>query len=145
MQSANIRIVVVDNYAPWRLFVALALAARPDIHVVAEAGDGLTALQKVTELQPDVVITAIRLPDIGGIELARQIGKLAPMTKTMFLTDVCSEKVVKEGLSTGAYCYVLKADAARDLLPALEALLQDDYFVSLRAIRAPHNGGPFLA
>lgn len=105
----------------------------------------MTALQKVTELQPDVVITAIRLPDIGGIELARRIGKLAPMTKIMFLTEICSEKMVKEGLSAGAYCYVLKADAAQDLLPAMEALLHGDYFVSLRAVRAPHNEGPFLA
>lgn len=134
----------MDKYAPWRRFVTLALAVRPDIHVIAEAVDGATAIQKVTELHPDVVVMDIRLPDVAGIEVARQIRTLAPTTKILFLTEICSEKMVKEGLSTGAYCYVVKLDAARDLLPAMEALLQDDYFVSLRAVRSPEYEGPFL-
>lgn len=113
------------------------------IKIVGEAANGETALQKVAELQPDIVIVDICLPDTAGPEIARQIMELSPGTKVLFLTGISSEAVVKEVLKTGAYGYVLKCEAARDLLAAVEALLANDYFISVGAIRssAPDDPG----
>jgi DNA-binding NarL/FixJ family response regulator len=145
VEPATVRVLVVDSYEPWRRFVVLALRAKPHMQVVAEAGDGITAIQKVTELQPDIVILELCLPDAAGPEIAREILNLAPATTILFLTGVSSEAMVKDALSSGAHGYVLKSEAAQDLLPALEALLAKDYFVSLGAIRssAPPDGPCF--
>jgi DNA-binding NarL/FixJ family response regulator len=136
VKSSTVRLLVVDNYQPWRRFVALALTVKPYIQVVGEAEDGITAIQKLTELQPDIVILDLCLPDAAGPEIARQMMKLAPQTKILFLAGLSSEEIVKKVLSSGAYGYVLKSEAARDLVPAVEALLVNDYFVSLGAIRS---------
>lgn len=145
VEPSTVRVLVVDSYEPWRRFVVLALRAKPHIQVVAEAGDGITALQKVAELKPDIVILDLCLPDVPGPEIASQILSLAPETLILFLTGVASEAVVKEALGSGAHGYVLKSDAAQDLVPALESLLAKDYFVSPGAIRssAPPDGPCF--
>jgi DNA-binding NarL/FixJ family response regulator len=122
---STVRVLIVDDYAPWRRFVALALAGRPEIKIVGEAENGLTAIQKVTELQPDIVTLDIGLPDIVGIEVARQIKVLAPEAKIIFLSENSSEDIVKSALSTGAFAYVLKSRAASDLLRAVEAVLPE--------------------
>lgn len=144
MQSSIVRIFVVDDYAPWRHFVAFAVAERPELQVVGEAPDGLTAIHKATELQPDVVVLDIGLPDITGIEVARQIMAASPQTKILFLTDNESRAVVKEALSTGALAYVAKSDAAADLLPAMKALLAGKNFVSLRLLVRGDSDGPLF-
>ena len=70
MLSSIIRVLVVDDYEPWIRFVSTALAVQPRINVVGEARDGLTAIQKVAELKPDVVVLDIGLPDMNGIQVA---------------------------------------------------------------------------
>jgi len=129
-----VRILVVDNYELWPRFVILALAGRPDVEIVGEVQTGLAAIQMATELQPDVVVLDIGLPDLGGIEAARQILKLAPKTKILFLTQNTSEDFVHVAMDAGAHGYVVKASAAQDFLPALEAVLLGNRFVSPSAI-----------
>lgn len=109
---------------------------KPYIQIVAEAADGTTALNKVAELKPDIVILDACLPDIAGPDVTRQILSLSPGTKVLFLTGISSEALVKDVLKTGAHGYVLKCEAAQDLVPAVEALLANDYFVSVGAIRS---------
>lgn len=129
----TVRVLVVDDYAPWMHFITVALALKPEIKVVGEAQDGLTAIQKVVELKPDLVVLDIGLPDMSGIQVARRILELAPTVRILFLTENTTPEVVRAALLTGAQGYVVKSFAARELLPALEALLLDCYFVSAAA------------
>lgn len=133
MLLPTVRVLVVDDYAPWMHFITVALALKPEIKVVGEAQDGLTAIQKVVELKPDLVVLDIGLPDMSGIQVARRILELAPTVRILFLTENTTPEVVRAALLTGAQGYVVKSFAARELLPALEALLLDCYFVSAAA------------
>lgn len=132
LQSA-VRVLIVDDFDPWRHFIVLALAVRPEIQIVGEAKDGSTAIQSAQEHHPDLVILDIGLPDIDGLQVARQINLLSPKTKIIFLTEAYRQEIVVAALSTGACGYVLKSDAARDLLPALQAVLLGNRFISPKA------------
>ena len=148
MFVCNIKVLVVDDYAPWLHFVSLALGVKPEVQIVGSAQDGLTAIQKTSELKPDVVILDIGLPDMSGIQVARQILKMAPKTRILFLTENTSRDIVRDALLTGALGYVVKSFAAKDLVPALDAVLLDCYFVSAaaatpRLLDGPTFGKPF--
>lgn len=144
MFLCNIKVLVVDDYAPWLHFVSLALAVKPEIEIVGQAQDGLTAIQKAAELKPDVVILDIGLPDMSGIQVAKQILEIAPKTQIIFLTENTSRNIVRDALLTGAQGYVVKSAAAKDLVPALEAVLLDCHFVSAAAATPRLLDGPIF-
>lgn len=125
-----IRVLIVDDYAPWRRFIATSLASKQEIGLVDEAKDGLTGIQKALELQPDLVVLDMSLPDLSGIEIARKIRESVPKAKILFLTENSSQDIVRKALSTGAEGYVVKSRAARDLIPAVENLLLGKTFIS---------------
>ena len=133
MLSSTVRVLVVEDYVPWMHFISVALALKPEIKIVGKALDGFTAIQKVVELEPDLVVLDIGLPDMSGVQVARRILELAPTTRILFLTENTAPEIVRDALLTGAQGYVVKSSAARELLPALEALLLDCYFVSAAA------------
>ena len=126
---SSIRILVVEDFAPFRQFIHSTLGERTDSQVICEAVDGLEAVQKAEELKPDLILLDIGLPTLNGIEAARQIRKLAPESKIIFLTQESSADVIQEAISLGAWGYVVKARAATDLLPAVEAVIREQYFV----------------
>lgn len=97
---------------------------------MCELADGLEAVQKAEELKPDLILMDIGLPGLNGIEAGRQIRKLVPDAKIIFLTQESSEDVVQEALRLGARGYVVKTRAGSDLMPAVEAVLQGKQFVS---------------
>jgi len=130
MMPKSIRVLVVDDYEPWRRFVCSTLDKRPDLQTICEVSDGLEAVQKAQELQPDLILLDIGLPTLNGIEAARQIRQLSPNSKILFLSENRSLDVVEEAIRTGACGYVLKSDAASDLSPALEAVLQGQRFLN---------------
>lgn len=125
-----IRVLVVDDYEPFRRFVCLTLEQRPDLQVIGEASDGLEAVQKAVELHPELIVLDIGLPRLNGIEAARQIRKLRPECKILFLSQESSADVMQETLSLGASGYVVKAYAGSELLAAVEAVCQGRQFVS---------------
>ena len=127
---SSIRILVADDYEDWRRQICLLLQARPELHVICEASDGLEVVQRAEELKPDLIVLDIGLPSLNGIEAARQIRKLSPESKILFLSQESSADVVQEGLKLGALGYVVKARAGTDLLAAVEAVLQGRRFVS---------------
>jgi len=127
---SSIRILVVEDYEPLRRFVRSTVAKRPELQVVCEVSDGLEAVFKAAELQPDLIVLDIGLPSLNGIEVARRIRRLAPASRILFLTQESSADVAREALSVGALGYVAKAQAGRELLPALEAVCQGKQFVS---------------
>jgi len=102
----------------------------PKLQIIAEAVDGLEAVQKSEELQPDLILLDIGLPKLNGIEAARQIHERAPKSKILFLSENRSLDIVEEALRTGASGYVVKSDAATDLMAAVEAVLQGKQYVS---------------
>ncbi len=125
-----IRILVVDDYKPFRRFVCSTLAQTRDLQVIGEASDGLEAVRKAEELQPDLVVLDIDLPKLNGIEVARRIRELAPECKIIFSSQESSIDVVQEALGLGAHGYVVKAQAGNELLTAVETVRQGRRFVS---------------
>jgi CheY-like chemotaxis protein len=104
------------------------------LELIGELSDGLAAVQKAEELSPDLILLDIGLPTLNGIEAARQIRKLVPSAKIIFLSLESSGDVVQEAVGLGAKGYVVKALAGSELLPAVEAVLQGKLFVSAGVI-----------
>lgn len=126
----QVRILVVDDHEAFRQFVSSMLQERPNLEVIAEVQDGLEAVQHAEALQPDLVLLDIGLPKLSGIFAARQIRQLAPSAKIIFLTQESSADVVREAFALGARGYVIKVRAGKDLLAAIETVLQGKLFVS---------------
>ena len=108
------------------------LEERAEYQVIGEAEDGLEAIQKAEELQPDVILLDISLPKLNGIGAARQIRKRVPKARILFFSENTSSEIVQASLSTGASGYVVKLDAGSELFGALEAVIQGRQFVSRR-------------
>jgi DNA-binding NarL/FixJ family response regulator len=127
-----IRILLVDDFAPWRRFVFAIARKQPGWYVISEAADGLEAVQKAERLRPDLILLDIGLPKLSGIEAARQIRKVAPNSKILFVSTHDHWEIVDEALDTGASGYLVKADAGSELTKAVEAVFQDKQYVSSR-------------
>jgi two-component system nitrate/nitrite response regulator NarL len=130
LQESTIRVLVVDDYAPWREAICSILQRRNSFQVVGEATDGFKAVQKAQDLQPDLILLDLGLPSINGIEAARQIRVQCPNSKILIVTENRSPDMVEAALNAGALGYVVKANAAHDLIPAAELVLQGKQFVS---------------
>ena len=128
--SFIIRILIADDFKDWRRQVHLLLRARPDWQVINEASDGFEAIRKAEALKPDVILLDISLPKLNGIEAARRIRQLSPSTKIVFLSQNNDPDIVQAALSTGAEGYVHKSDAQSELLPAIDAVLPGEQFMS---------------
>jgi len=127
---AFVRILIVDDFASWRLCAARLLQSEPDLQVICQAADGLEAVEKSAALQPDLILLDIGLPNLNGLEAARQISKTTPGSKILFVTENCCRELVRVALDTGALGYLLKSDAATEMLPAVRAVLAGRQFVS---------------
>jgi DNA-binding NarL/FixJ family response regulator len=110
------------------------LQDHPRFQVIGEAADGLEAVQKSEELQPGLILLDIGLPKLNGIEVARRICAIVPSSKILFVSENQCPTIAEEALRAGACSrgYVVKSDACRDLLPALEAVADGKEFVSAR-------------
>lgn len=141
------RVLVVEDYEPFRRFICSTLAKRPELRIVGEASDGLHAVQKAEELQPALILLDIGLPTINGIEAACRISRLVPAAKVLFVSQNNDPDVVTAALSNGAKGYVRKENAKTDLLPAVEAVLRGDRFVSrgLHTEELPQAKSPYVA
>src|SRR5271155_1327046 len=106
------------------------LAMKRELQVVGEASDGPEAVQKAAELKPDLILLDIGLPTLNGIEAARQIRKLVPECKIIFLSQESSSEIIEEAMNVGASGYVVKSMAGHDLLTAVESVLLGGTFVS---------------
>jgi DNA-binding NarL/FixJ family response regulator len=129
---ASVRIFIVDDSGPWRRAICSMLQEYKDMEVICEGSDGLQAVEKSAALQPDVVLLDIGLPNLNGLEAARQIRKVSPHSRIIFLTSHNDPDLVDEALRIGASGFVIKADAASDLLSALSAVMRNQRFVRRR-------------
>jgi two-component system, NarL family, nitrate/nitrite response regulator NarL len=127
---AIIRLLVVDDFQLWRDCVQVHLEGHAKMRIAGFASDGLEALQKVGELQPDLVLLDIGLPRLSGIETARRIREVSPGCKIIFLTSHLHPEIVQAALEAGGCGYVHKEDAATELLPSLESVLVGKQYLS---------------
>jgi DNA-binding NarL/FixJ family response regulator len=125
-----VRILIVDDFDPWREFVILHLNDQSSVRVLGSASDGLEGLHKAEELQPDLILLDISLPKLNGIELARRVRRLVPKAKILFLSSNADPDVIRAAFCAGGAGYVLKMDAGGALLDAVEAVLLGKQFVS---------------
>jgi len=134
-----VRILVVDDFAEWRRTVASIISEDPGLDVVGEAVDGLEAVEKCKQLQPDLVVLDVGLPKISGLEAARRIREVSPNSKIIFLTATPGPGVMREALKIGAIAYVGKADALRDLMPAVRAAVGDEEYLRYTILPNPET------
>jgi DNA-binding NarL/FixJ family response regulator len=114
-----IRILVADDFEAWRVLVCRLLQPQSDWQIVAEASDGLEAVQKTIELRPDLVILDISMPHLNGLDACEKILESLPEVKVIFLSVNNHDEVMSAALAMGAEGYVLKANAVHDLIPAI--------------------------
>ena len=117
-----LRILLADDHEVVRRGLCAILRKQPEWEVCGEASNGREAVEKALSLKPHVVILDIGMPELNGLEATRQILKARPETKILVLTLQDSDHVVKEVLNAGARGFLLKSDAAQELVSAVEAL-----------------------
>jgi len=130
LATPRIRLLVVEDHDHFRGFISSILQKKSGLQIVCELADGLEAVQQAEKLQPDLILLDINLPGLSGIEAAQRIRMVAPDSKILFLSMESSPELVREGLNSGGRGYVVKKDAGRDLLAAVEAVVQGKHFVS---------------
>ena len=140
MGGSLIRVLVVDDYEPWQDFVSATLVSQVNVQVVGRVLDGLEAVRQAQQLQPDLILMDIGLPTLNCIEAARRIKNASPTSKILFVSENRSADIVGEALSIGANGYVLKSDAAGELLRAVNAVLEGKRYVSGSLARSDDNG-----
>jgi len=123
-------VLLVDDYEPFRRFVVTKLHAQPQLRIMGEVCDGAEAVQKIEELQPDLILLDVGLPNLNGIEAARRIREVSPNTRILFVSENRSTDIAEEALRAGGLGYVVKSDAEKDLLPGIDAALHGKRFIS---------------
>jgi DNA-binding NarL/FixJ family response regulator len=137
-----IRILIADDHEVVRQGVRTILEGQAGWVVCGEARTGRDAVTKAVDLQPDIVVLDISMPELNGLEATRQIRRVVP-AKILILTVHDSDQVVTEVLDAGAHGYVLKADAGRTLVEAIRALLERQEFLTERVhVAAARRAGP---
>jgi DNA-binding NarL/FixJ family response regulator len=126
-----VRILIVDDYEPWRRYVRSILETDADLVILGESADGLDAIKQSEELQPGLILLDIQLPSMNGLEVARQISVVSPESKVVFLSSTQSIEVMREALKFGAG-FVMKTDAENDLLAIVQAICRNQPFVRFR-------------
>jgi DNA-binding NarL/FixJ family response regulator len=123
--SDEIRILIAEDFLDWRIRIRSILKAVPEWKIVFEAKDGAEAVEKAAKLLPHIVLLDLGLPRLNGIEVAKRIRQNSPDCKIIFVTADGDMDIRKSAMETSAEGYVLKADAERELVPAIAAALHD--------------------
>jgi DNA-binding NarL/FixJ family response regulator len=137
---SELRILIVDDHEMVRRGLRSILEGHSDWVVVGEAVTGREAVEKAEALKPQVVILDISMPELNGLEATRGILKAVPDAHVMVLTQHDAEEMVRAFLQAGAQGYLMKSDAARDLIPAVESLRNGRPFFTPRVARMVLDG-----
>jgi len=125
-----LRVLIVDDSEAIRRGIRALLEDDPEVDVVCIAKDGVEAVERAQTEKPDVILLDIGLPRMNGIEAARRIRRVAPESKILFLSHYDSWAGAREALNTGAVGYVVKSDAASDLIPGIHKVSEGKFFLS---------------
>ncbi|HUE53113.1 MAG TPA: response regulator transcription factor [Terriglobales bacterium] len=128
----KLRILVADDHELVRRGLCTLLQAHEDWEICGEAVDGREAVEKAKQLKPDVIILDVGMPNLNGLDATRQLCRQNAHYKVIVLTITDTDQVIREALDAGARGFVLKSDAARDLVAAVEALQRNRMFFTPR-------------
>jgi DNA-binding NarL/FixJ family response regulator len=137
---STLRILIADDHEITRRGIRALLEAHPGWEVCGEASDGREAVNAANRLRPDIVLLDIGMPSLNGLDATRQIIAAVPQTRVLILTMHDSEQVVREVLTAGALGFLLKSDAGRDLVAAVEALQYRRTFFTTRVAQLVLEG-----
>lgn len=136
----TLHVLIVDDHEVVRRGLRVLIESHPGWEVCGEATTGREAVDKASKFKPNMVVMDIAMPELNGLEATRQILKAAPRTPVLILTVHQSEQVVHEAFEAGAQGLVLKSDAGRDLVTAIEALSQHKVFFTSSVARMVLEG-----
>jgi DNA-binding NarL/FixJ family response regulator len=128
MENSPVRILLVEDFEPFRNLIRMLLEGKPGLQIIAEVADGQEAIHKAAELKPSLILLDIGLPSLNGLDAARQIREFSPDSKILFMSQEACHEVVQEARARGASGYVIKTRVASDLLPAVQAILLGETF-----------------
>ena len=151
-----IRVVVVDDHLLVRAGIRSLLESLDDVRVVAEAGDGLTALQVIARERPDVVVADVAMPGLSGIELVERLAGQEPGVRVLLVSAHANEEYVLRAIRAGGAGYVLKDASPAELEQAIRAVAAGDKYLSpamsrhvvdayLERVTDDHSAGPRLS
>jgi DNA-binding NarL/FixJ family response regulator len=119
----QVSILVVDDFAAWRQQLRSMIEMRPGWSIIGEASDGQEAIEKATEMRPDIILLDVAMPSMNGIEAARVIHQRCPKSKILFVTQDGDSDIRNAAMQVGAMGYVLKSKAGNELLDAIAVAL----------------------
>jgi DNA-binding NarL/FixJ family response regulator len=122
------RILIVDDHEIFRRGLRSLLESRPEIEICGEATNGLEAVEKAKEIQPDVVLMDISMPYLDGLQATRQIRNEVPKSSVLLLSQHDSSHMLSAALKAGASAYVTKSQVSMSLLAALEGVIRGEPF-----------------
>jgi DNA-binding NarL/FixJ family response regulator len=140
LKMPNVKVLIADDHEIVRRGLRAILQEQQGYEVVGEAADGRDAVQKAKNLKPDVAVVDISMPQLNGLEAARQMLKNDPQCKILILTMHESDAVIRDVLDAGARGYLLKSDANRDLISAVDAIRRNKTFFTARVAQMVLDG-----
>jgi len=129
LRQLCITVLLVDDFVQFRVAVSALLTKKPELQIVAEASDGIEAVEKSRQLQPDVILLDIGLPKLNGVAAAQQIREVSPQSKIIFVTQETSADIMKEAIRSGGMGYVVKTKVESELLKAIDLVLEGKQFI----------------
>jgi len=124
------RILVVDDYQPWRHKICSLLKAKPELRIVAECWNGADAVERAGALKPNLITMDVGIPELNGIEAAVRVAEVSPSSKILFISENTEPEVVSAAIDAGASGYLQKMRIGTELLPAVTLIIRGGYFFS---------------
>src|SRR5688500_12144318 len=128
--ASKSRVLLVDDHALLRTGVANIINQEPDLHVVAEAGNGVEAIEAYARYQPDVMLLDLRMPVMEGVEVVRKVREQDPRARVIVLTTYDTDDEISQALKAGAKAYVLKDISADDLVSCIRSVLAGKTYIA---------------
>jgi CheY-like chemotaxis protein len=128
------RVLIVEDYAPFRRLLRTTLEQKAGLEIIGEASNGVDAIRKSKDLKPELILLDVGLPELNGIEVARSVRSFSSKAKILVVSENRSWEIIAEAFRSGADGYVIKSDAGRELLPAVESVLQGKRFISANTV-----------
>jgi DNA-binding NarL/FixJ family response regulator len=124
------RILVVDDYKPWRHKICSLLKTKPEFRIVAECWNGADAVERAGELKPNLITMDVGIPELNGIEAAVRVAEVSPSSKILFISGNTEPEVVLAAIDAGASGYLDKMRVGTELLPAVTSIIRGGCFFS---------------